>query len=234
MNSRKEFLRFLQQIQPQDRIAIYALGTSLQVLHDFTNDPAELVNAITRHAARLPTELNVSSGANGTIAEAIRVLSLDSLDRNLGQTGQLVAAYYIERRTEIPLRALEELANHLGGLPGRKSLIWVSGGFPFSYGRTSFQLEKVKESLRSFYNPLARTSRSITNASVSIYPVDARMLAGGALASSSYEASSSTIAGAFVPPNREWPSTAPLRADCGTHVRLRLQLTCLAAPEFLP
>lgn len=35
---REQVLKFLGTIQPQDRVAIYTLGTSLRVLHDFTND----------------------------------------------------------------------------------------------------------------------------------------------------------------------------------------------------
>jgi VWFA-related protein len=40
--ARKQVLRFLQQIQPGDRVALYWLGNSLHVLHDFTADASIL------------------------------------------------------------------------------------------------------------------------------------------------------------------------------------------------
>jgi VWFA-related protein len=40
--ARKNVIEYLCQIQPHDRVALYTLGRELKVLHDFTEEPAEL------------------------------------------------------------------------------------------------------------------------------------------------------------------------------------------------
>src|SRR5438309_8587993 len=41
-------------------------------------------------------------------------------------------AYAQEQRTMLTLQALNSLGRILGGLPGRKNIIWVTGNLPFS------------------------------------------------------------------------------------------------------
>jgi VWFA-related protein len=162
------------------------------VLHDFTNDSSALVRALLQYTARYASELKASTSeirdSTRNSASADETAQLQALDEFIKSFSERVAAYFIQRRSEITLRALEELANHLAALPGRKCLVWVSGGFPFSYGNITFEYGKVNESLRSFSDPLARAARAITNANVAIYPVDGSMLAGAARVSPSYDA----------------------------------------------
>ena len=40
--------------------------------------------------------------------------------------------YFLQHRIECTLRALTFIAEHLAVFPGRKSLVWVSGGFPLT------------------------------------------------------------------------------------------------------
>ncbi|HWC95838.1 MAG TPA: VWA domain-containing protein, partial [Candidatus Sulfopaludibacter sp.] len=47
--AKQEFLKYLKQIRPEDRIAVYALGTKLRVLNDFTSDAQTLAAAVSRH-----------------------------------------------------------------------------------------------------------------------------------------------------------------------------------------
>src|SRR5688572_1457407 len=41
--ARRQVISFLKQIQPEDRIALFSLDTTLRVLHDFTTDSRQLV-----------------------------------------------------------------------------------------------------------------------------------------------------------------------------------------------
>lgn len=63
-------------------------------------------------------------------------------------------------------RALETIARHLASVPGRKGLIWVTGGFPLS--------------IRGFDpNPYVdEAARTLNDADVALYAVDARGLIG--------------------------------------------------------
>jgi hypothetical protein len=65
----------------------------------------------------------------------------------------------------------ESIARAFGGIPGRKSLIWVTGSFPFL-------LDKPGDppSSRSFQPELSRAFELLNDASISVYPIDARGL----------------------------------------------------------
>src|SRR5438067_8121800 len=65
----------------------------------------------------------------------------------------------------------EDIARAFGGIPGRKSLIWVTGSFPFL-------LDKPGDppSSRSFQPELSHAFQLMNDANISIYPIDARGL----------------------------------------------------------
>ena len=46
-------MKFLQQLQPQDRIALYTLGSRLRILQDFTNDATSLLAALKNYKGQL-------------------------------------------------------------------------------------------------------------------------------------------------------------------------------------
>ena len=43
--ARLQIIKFIERLQPGDRVAIYALGRELQVVHDFSSDTASLIEA---------------------------------------------------------------------------------------------------------------------------------------------------------------------------------------------
>ena len=51
---RKEVIRFLESLKPQDHVAVYGLTTELLILHDFTRDSGDLVAAASHFS---PNEL---------------------------------------------------------------------------------------------------------------------------------------------------------------------------------
>jgi VWFA-related protein len=179
VNAKKEVLRFLQQLEPQDRVAIYGLGNSLRIVHDFTGNAEAMARALARYRTRLSPEQVASVPAvedNSALAanpqEAAIIAAMDAF---LNETSRWVADTYIERRTAMTLQALAEISSHLASLPGRKTLVWFSAGFPFSYGTDTFYVNRANEGSRNSAEILARAERAITNANVAIYPVDARM-----------------------------------------------------------
>jgi VWFA-related protein len=58
---RKQILRFLQTVKPQDHVALYALSTNLIVLHDFTRDVSALVAAVNRATPKELAAFDASS-----------------------------------------------------------------------------------------------------------------------------------------------------------------------------
>jgi VWFA-related protein len=156
----------------------------LQVIHDFTGNSEALVRAIDHYRIRSSMEQTASTPAiedNTWLAENGQEANIiAAMDAFLNSANDLSARYYIEQRTTITLRALEAIANHLASLPGRKSLVWVSAGFPFTYGSNTMRLNQLSEGVKNFSEVLSHTAQSIANANVAIYPVDARALIGSA------------------------------------------------------
>lgn len=128
--ARRQVVKFLQQIQPGDHIGVYTLGSSLKVLHDYTSDSAELLRRLASYKGGAIPDLQGGEPMKGMDGDT---LMLDSWLRGAGATG-MERDFYTKDRTIGTLKALEFIADHLSRVPGRKSLIWVSGGFPLTIG----------------------------------------------------------------------------------------------------
>jgi hypothetical protein len=69
---------------------------------------------------------------------------------------------------EVTLDAMEHIAHALSGIPGRKSLIWLTGSFPLSLNPFS----EILQGQGAAY--LRRTLQALNDANVAVYPVDIR------------------------------------------------------------
>ena len=162
----QRLLKFLEALQPHDRIAIYSLTQRLRMLHDFTSDASSLIAALKGYKGQL-SELDDSEvpdlGYAGSPMATLlsRDLSQEEAERNLSN------------RIELTLQAMTEIAKHLAPLPGRKNLIWVSGSFPLS--SAYIQMNAAHGQL-VFAKQLATTAEALANDALVIYPVDARGL----------------------------------------------------------
>jgi len=131
---RKQILRFLQTVKPQDHVALYALTTNLVVLHDFTRDVSALVEAINRAT---PKELAAFDASN---PQAIDFQGMtgdpqwQGFQNALNNVEGQIADQNTLNRIGTTGAALEIIATHVANISGRKSLIWVSGGFPIQIG----------------------------------------------------------------------------------------------------
>jgi VWFA-related protein len=176
-SARRQVVSFLKQIQPEDRIALFSLGASLRVLHDFTTDSRELVAQLNKYAGNASTELGASQAK--TVDELKTEMGIDDKAAlaMLARAGQMEAQFMTESRVQRTLKAIEAIAEHLAGVPGRKNLVWVSGSFP-AWAR--FDVEESgdapRREWRSFGDELTRTVRALNQANVAVYPVDARGL----------------------------------------------------------
>jgi hypothetical protein len=87
------------------------------------------------------------------------------------------ADFFMTQRVLNTLKSLEVIANHLANVPGRKNLIWVSGGFPLTIGFD--EIPKIDSPIREhrmFTQEMDHAIRAVNNANIAIYPVDARGL----------------------------------------------------------
>jgi VWFA-related protein len=170
LGARVQVVEFLKSIAASDRVAIYVLGNTLQVVHDFTSHSAALVRAVHDFYATAGTRFeNVEPG----ILPSGVALFADFA----AQQQQRMEAQFIEDRVKFTCRAIEAIAQHLARIPGRKNLIWVSAGFPLATGLANpSEFESRFDTMRAFHQDAVRASRALSQAGIAVYPIDARGL----------------------------------------------------------
>ena len=180
--ARQGVVKFLGQIEPQDRVAVYTLGHDLRILHDFTNDASSLVRAVQQYKGRSTQVLQASTATPITdIGPDLYSSELDSINFLFRDESQKEAAFYTQNRVHATVEAMKAIADHVSSLPGRKNLIWVSGSFPIAFGFDNTQ-QNIFAEKQSFDSDIADAVRALNNASLAVYPVDARgLLAPGML-----------------------------------------------------
>jgi VWFA-related protein len=177
--ARQQIIKFLEGLQPGERVALYTLGNHLSVIQDFTSDPAPLLEAVREYQGRISAEPGLGATPNGKeMLPAVEgtgqaAEALARLEAGIENATAHVNAFYTRIRAERTMEALESIAHHLSGLPGRKSLIWVSGGFPPWIGADPRNLMSQEY---NFTDQMRRVAQALNQADVAIYPVDARGL----------------------------------------------------------
>lgn len=214
--ARAQMLKFVKEnVKPDERIGVFTLTGPLNVLQDFTSDPQILYTAL-QHFRPAENEYTPSAATPAGPAAAIEP-STAPVANNAGTLGPNVAGavgaievqlqafanvtegYAQEQRIILTLNALNSLSRILGGMPGRKNVIWVTGDIPLSLipeDRTvttaeltedlpSMTTRRVDQHASGNYAATARnlnaeeireTAARLSSAQIAIYPVDARGL----------------------------------------------------------
>jgi VWFA-related protein len=170
--ARTRVINFLQHMQPQDQVALYVLTPStLYVMHDFTNDSATLLRLMGGTPEKSSATSTVKAPQPGPNDVKIEKLMSDSLgESNSFYKGQPI------NRVETTSTAMLQIARNTVNIPGRKNLVWISGGFPLWMGY-AIPLNAREDGL-DFADSLSSTAKQLGDADVAVYPVDARGLIG--------------------------------------------------------
>jgi len=179
-NARNELLKFLSEVaESGEPMCLLALTRSgLTLLHDFTDDPkllAARLREMKAYAAPLIHESTVDPG-HPPPSDALGAVLMKMIRGQLQTEAQLAS---MERRetASVTVQALQQIAKAFRGLPGRKSLIWASSGFPFSLSPPSTLMCEPacpvhqRDEMQSAYDNLWRM---MNDAQIAIYSVDLR------------------------------------------------------------
>jgi VWFA-related protein len=149
--ARGQVIKFLKTIQPQDHFAIYALTGpgQVEIVHEFTQDDTALIAAMKQYQGKLPAEAAVpfTQGLDPSDLPPtmLPMVPQDSLAGSGGSAGHgvgqgsaqserqdILREEYERFRVYPEVAALIGIANHVAAIPGRKNLIWISGGVRMS------------------------------------------------------------------------------------------------------
>jgi VWFA-related protein len=190
--ARMQMLKALQKLPPGQQVALFTLGRSLQMVQGVSGDSTALVAAASALLAR-PDSMTPGvrihqddidrinklakfngefmGGTNNDPAEGpnpLQALLLYGLAREENAV--------TEQRVGLTLQALEAIGHTMSAYPGRKNLIWLTGGIPFPV-LTNMNLDIGHQRPGYEYaREFAKTASVLADCQIAIYPVDVRGL----------------------------------------------------------
>ena len=187
--ARKELLRYLSNNIDSNQPLALVLFTSqgLKIVSGLTSSVPELQDALKKLTGEASAMQGVTSRAevaafteyvDDFFAPRSPANVRSSLDEFLTRGDVAYAQLNQERAILTTMQSFLTVAWSLSGIPGRKTLIWATGGFPFTMDSPAAvpggQLSVIYE----------RAMRALDDAQVSIYPVDVQGLVNYSLSAS--------------------------------------------------
>ncbi|HPC84290.1 MAG TPA: VWA domain-containing protein [Thermoanaerobaculaceae bacterium] len=180
-----EVIEFVEQrLRPPDQAMVVSYQRSLKILQPFTSDPDEVASAL-RRTKRFVGARNEMLSNRRQIEDYISQNAENPA--SIGRALDQVESFAKEQRNNLTftVRAIQELVTMMSGLPGRKSILYISDGLPLSPG-----LELFYELQDRYRSPMITTRAReydstdlfrglVTSAAASgvrLYTIDARGL----------------------------------------------------------
>jgi VWFA-related protein len=191
--AQKQLMKVLKDLPAERRIAIFALSEKLVLVQGFTNDRQLLVEAAEsiggqrshQYLGALQRQQRMG-GAQGLQRATRPAVTMPAAAGGavpppdltvLGAPKQNVIrdeeSFLTTARVQFTIDAFKGLARGVSGYPGRKSVLWISGGFPISISPDP-ELETATRGAENYREQLAQTSRLLATSRIAMYPIDVR------------------------------------------------------------
>jgi VWFA-related protein len=196
---REELKKFLAESKPEDApLGLVELTRNgIHVLHDFTRDRQALLAQINRLKS-LPQKNSEQSQALAELYNEVQqmmstysggadpdMIALETATIQADATEQIMSRFQDNTARIDSMYSLQQIAQSLKGIPGRKTLLWAGDGFPFMTGTTtngqggrSFMPDHIGDTLDAH----AYTWKLLNDANVAVYPIDLRRTSNPAFA----------------------------------------------------
>jgi VWFA-related protein len=219
--ARSQMLKYVvEQGQAGHSMAVLTLTDHIRVLQQFTSDPQVLITAIKNFrpqepilqpSAPAPESHGITTGLDrGGASGAGLGAMIGAAQVAVQMFADMQVGYNLERRTQITLEAMKALSRILGGLPGRKNVVWLTASLPFDLvpedrNMTDAELmadlpgqgrqRSVSVNAAGAYAAEARqlhgqeikeAESTLASANIAIYPVDLTGLMSGAESSAAH------------------------------------------------
>jgi len=175
---RKQMIQFLETIKPGTTMAVFTLSSRLRMVQGFTSDAGMLAAALkgAKTAPYQSPQLGATTDAGfDSIVSGLQMIPNTGADIAGIEAFQAdVTGSQTDRRIEMTLEALMQLARYLSGVPGRKNLIWFSGSFPILLGP---EAQGPATGTVTRGDAVRSISQMMAAARVAVYPMSAEGLA---------------------------------------------------------
>lgn len=178
MYVRQQMIKYLKNIPPGTRIAVFTLASRLRIVEGFTTDSDVIAKALSGKGGPQQSVVLDEAGDQELSDQLNDMASLGASQNVISSLQQFqadLASFQTDVRVQMTLDAMKDLARYLSVIPGRKNLIWFSGSFPLSIDPDS-TLKSPFEAMRSYAQDVQKTDEMLSEARVAVYPVDARGL----------------------------------------------------------
>jgi VWFA-related protein len=187
-----ELLKFLKNKPKDSTFALCVLSEKLQMIQGFTPDETllaraargqkgslrygalltpdaqsqQIVDWLTQSSMRLQGGGGQFAGAASSLLDTAGKMQQDEIQRRTTD---------LETRAWITMDAFTQLARYLSGIPGRKSLIWLSGSFPLGiFPGIDFRNPDLEND--RYTNQVKQAVNLLAESHIALYPVDVRGL----------------------------------------------------------
>lgn len=194
--ARAQMIQFLKTLPSGQQVALFQLNETLHMISGFTTESDVLIAAANKllpgrsalldtteekqsvedqiteseQAMQGPSHPGTdasSSGLTNRPGVGLGPKSAFDLMREFMHTEQVARS---QAEAQITLDAFAQLARALSGYPGRKNVVWLSEGFPISFGITEVTRSQSNQDM------IRQTSELLSAQRISVYPVDIRGL----------------------------------------------------------
>jgi VWFA-related protein len=196
--ARRALISYLSEnIDPDSLYQLVSVeNNGLRVLHEYTEETAPLIATLKKVGSKFPTVKadpgfvqraeSTNTGPNATvqIGEDPELGTplvgppefREAIARFLAESGMQEIRSEQATAVNSTLSAFQQIAERASGVPGRKSLIWITGSFPFSIDPGSASV-----SAGTSFAAYQHVMQLLENQLISVYPVDARGLVAAEL-----------------------------------------------------
>jgi VWFA-related protein len=176
---RRQMIKYMETIEPGTTMAIFTLASRLRMIQGFTSNAGDLLNALNKAKVN-PKQSTALDPVSGSPFDA----AISNLQM-MGAPGDAVTSiqnfqadvdtFQTDKRAQMTIAAMQQLARYLSAVPGRKNLIWFSSSFPLNLAPTD--ISNPAAGSRSYAAEMRTTSEMLAAARVAVYPIKAEGLA---------------------------------------------------------
>jgi VWFA-related protein len=179
--AREQLITVLKSKPPGSQFALCTLAGHLQLIQGFTSDEKLLIatangkKGATHYNSLMERDLGLDKGLQMQKEIAAVDPNMQFVVQVFQQAEAEQRAQELDMRVNLTVDAFAQLARYLSGVPGRKSVIWLSASFPLGIFPNNDLFDAFSES-RNYTALLKKTANLLAEAHVSVYPVDVRGL----------------------------------------------------------